>query len=106
MGMTDWVTGRGSEGFVPEGAPEMDIEAAKGLVAEDELLRQDEYTAEVLASGGVIERNGEQIQLDLGNFLSARRNVLERAQLEQKDPAAYDAAMVVHSASTRGGTVH
>ena len=70
---------------------------ALNLMNEDPFLKEDSLTREVVFSGG--KYNGQEI--DLGNFLDARRAWLERNKLEEilktvkiKDPSSYEVAVV------------
>jgi hypothetical protein len=69
-----------------------DQEAARALVSQHPLLREDDYTKRVIETG--IADNGKPV--DIGDFLAARGAILEMDAVREKNPDAYDAA-VVHS---------
>ena len=52
-----------------------DREAALQLASQDSVLMQDEFTAQVIRSGGKTA-DGRRIE-DIGNFLADRKQVLE-----------------------------
>ena len=64
-----------NEKIVVDGG-DVDREAALQLASEDSVLMQDEFTAQVIRSGGKTA-DGRTIE-DIGNFLADRRAVLER----------------------------
>lgn len=75
-------------------------EVASGLqmIQEDPYLQNDGYARKVVEAGGVVD-NGKSV--DIGDFLAARRAVLEMWQAEDKVAAAkdknqdaYDAAVI------------
>ena len=78
-----------------ENAP-LDWEAARDLVENDELLRDDPYTLSVLDKRGVVGE-GEDAIRDIGTFLDARRRILEGEREKSHAAADVEDAMAVHS---------
>lgn len=89
--------GKGEPGTFAE-APADDVEAARALLEGDEDLQGDRYAHEVVGNGGIVTMNGTEVQVDLGNFLAARRDFLRN--MRTLDPRAVEAAMVVHAGSS------
>lgn len=67
-----------------------DKEAAMALLNEHPLLSHDPYAKRVVETG--VADTGKPV--DIGNFLVARKAILEMEAMKSKDQAAYDAAVV------------
>jgi hypothetical protein len=71
-----------------------DIEVAMTLINESEILRNDQRSKDLVENGGMTI-DGRKV--DIGNFLAAREAYLKLNSVKDKDPIAYEEAMVVHS---------
>jgi hypothetical protein len=76
-----------------------DVEVARQMLEESDVLRDDGYARRVVESGGVAD-SGQHV--DLGHFLAAREaalqeNEAELTRLRGIDEEAVRQAMVVHS---------
>lgn len=84
----DWVKARGTE--KPEEdiqpASEQEIEKARAIAMASHYLKDDTYTAEVIANGGVVSGPEGEIVLDLERFLDARERFLAYDQVKSLDP--------------------
>jgi len=78
-----------------------DFEAAKKLVAESSVLRNDLYSKQVIENGGYTNE-GKKIE-DIGMFLAARETELSGKlnMAAERNPDDEDNAGVVHSDPTR-----
>jgi hypothetical protein len=94
--LPDHIKSRGVEG-VSEVATEEEVSEAMQLLESDEVLKTDLYARKVIEDGGAVELNGETMVVDLGNFLAARRAIIEQDRVRALDPRALEAAKVVHS---------
>ena len=93
----DWVAAKG-----PAGTPEVeaqaartiDMEAALELIDQDPVLKRDEYASAVVRNEGIVrfKKTGEEVAVDLGNFLAARKAVLTLDKVKSVDELAVQIA--------------
>ena len=89
----EWVKSRGPvdspEVKAQEAKPE-DVSAALQLIQGDPVLKEDPWASTVVANSGIvtIEETGEQVAVDLQNFLAARRAILEQDRIRNFDEMA------------------
>ncbi len=74
----------------------IDWDAARKLVEEDELLKDDELTLSVLDKRGVVGEGADAIT-DIGTFLDARKSALEAKRDASLAGGNVEDNMVIHS---------
>ena len=71
-----------------------DQEAAMAIINGHPFLSHDNYARKVVEDGGKVA-SGKIV--DMRDFLTAKGAILEMDAIKEKDPIAYEAAMVVSS---------
>ncbi len=89
----DWVAAKGPVGIAEHDAyapRPMDTAAALELIMADPVLSRDDYAKSVVRNEGVvyIKETREQVVVDLGNFLAARKAFLEQNKVRSVDAIA------------------